>query len=258
MCMIDISNLSLALNGSAILNNISLTMNDGEIVGLIGKSGSGKTMLLKSIAGRIRSYGGTVTVRDPAARETERGRRKSVSYYGSAMPQNPEESLYNFLILARVAYKKPFRPFSDYDRQVTEEYLSALDLGRYSGARIGTLPDGIFRLAMLAHTLIGERHAVVFDNPTNDLDILSVRLFRNALARYVMNGSRVAVVSSNDLNFISQTADRIVILADGRIVETGTADIMTADTIRRHFGIDVLISRNIYNGKPEIHLFPDA
>ncbi|HNW28632.1 MAG TPA: ABC transporter ATP-binding protein [Spirochaetota bacterium] len=256
--MIDISNLSLTINGSAILKDISLTMNDGEIVGLIGKSGSGKTLLLKSIAGRIRSYGGTVTIQDTAAQGNRRGKLMSVSYYGSALPQNPEESLYNFLLLARVAYKKPFRPFSDYDRQVTEEYLSALDLGRYCDARISTLPDGIFRLAMLAHTLIGERHAVIFDNPTNDLDILSVRLFRNVLARYVMNGSRVAVVSSNDLNFISQTADRIVILKDGCIVETGTADIMTADTIKRHFGIDVLISRNIYNGKPEIHLFPDA
>jgi len=255
--MIDISNLSLTINGSAVLNNISLTMNDGEIIGLIGKSGSGKTLLLKSIAGRIRSYEGTVTIQDAAA-GNRKGPQRGVAYYGSALPQNPEENLYNFLLLARVAHKKPFRPFSDYDRQVTEEYLSALDLGRYGGAKISTLPDGIFRLAMLAHTLIGERHAVLFDNPTNDLDILSVRLFRNALARYVMNGSRVAAVSSNDLNFISQTADRIVILADGRIVETGTADIMTADTIRRHFGIDVLISRNIYNGKPEIHLFPDA
>jgi iron complex transport system ATP-binding protein len=256
--MIDISNLSLSINGSAVLKDISLTMNDGEIVGLIGKSGSGKTVLLKSIAGLIRSHEGTVSINSADDREKTKGTRSRVSYYGSAVPQNPEESLYNFLLLARVPFKKPFRPFSDYDRQVTDEYISALDLARYGEAKISTLPDGIFRLAMLAHTLIGESHAVIFDNPTNDLDIVSVRLLRNALSRYVMNGSRVAVVSSNDLNFISQTADRIIVMDDGRVAETGSSDIMNADTIRRYFGIDVLISRNVYNGKPEIHLFPDT
>ncbi len=256
--MIDISNLSLTINGSAVLKDVSLTMNDGEIVGLIGRSGSGKTVFLKSIAGRIHSYGGTVSIQNPAAQEKRRGSRKGVSYYGAAMPQNPEETLYNFLLLARVPFKKPFRPFSDYDRQVTEEYLLALDLARYGEAKISALPDGIFRLMMLAHTLISESPVVILDNPTNDLDIASVRLFRNALTRYVINGSRIAIVSSNDLNFISQTADRIVILEDGLIVETGTADIMNANTIKRYFGINVLISRNIYNGKPEIHLFPDA
>jgi iron complex transport system ATP-binding protein len=258
MCMIDISNLSLSINGSAVLQEISITMNDGEIVGFIGRSGSGKTVFLKSVAGLIRSYNGTVTLHVAGEDGNKRGPRNGISYYGSAVPQNPEESLYNFLLLARVPFKKPFRPFSDYDRQVTDEYLAALDLARYGKAKISTLPDGIFRLAMLAHTLIGEYPAVVFDNPTNDLDIVSVRLFRNALARYVMNGSRVAVVSSNDLNFISQTADRVVIMEGGRVAETGTVDIMNADTIKRYFGIDVLISRNIYNGKPEIHLFPDA
>lgn len=256
--MIDISNLSLSINGSAVLKDISLTMNDGEIVGLIGRSGSGKTLFLKSIAGRITSYEGTVSLQDAARQGKKRGTRRGVSYYGSAMPQNPEETLYNFLLLARVHFKKPFRPFSDYDRQVTDEYLAALGLAPYGGARISTLPDGIFRLAMLAHTLIGESPAVIFDNPTNDLDIASVRLLRNALSRYVMNGSRVVVVSSNDLNFIAQSADRVVIMEGGRIAETGAVNIINADTIKRYFGIDVLISRNIYNGKPEVHLFPDA
>ncbi len=256
--MIDISNLSLSINGSGILTEISLSMNDGEIVGLIGRSGSGKTVFLKSIAGLIRSYEGTVAINSTAAPGKKPGTGNMVSYYGAAVPQNPEESLYNFLLLARVPFKKPFRPFSDYDRQVTDEYLTSLGLDPYSGVRISALPDGIFRMAMLAHALIGESHVVIFDNPTNDLDIMSIRLLQKALSRYVMGGHRIAVISSNDLNFISQTVDRIFVMEGGRITESGTVDILDPDTIKRHFGIDVLISRNIYNGRPEIHLFPDT
>ena len=111
---------------------------------------------------------------------------------------------------------------------------------------------------MIAHAFIGEAYAVVLDNPTNDLDIASVRMLRKALSRYVMNGNRIAICCSNDLNFISQTADRILVMDAGRVVETGPPDMLDAELIKKYFGIDVIISKNIYNGKPEIHLFPDT
>jgi iron complex transport system ATP-binding protein len=256
--MIDINNLSLTIQGAAILGGITISMNDGETVGIIGKSGSGKTVFLKSVAGRIRTYRGSVSFNGAPLPRSAGGVGKTVSYYGAAVPQNPDEHLSNFLLLARVPYKKLLKPFSDYDRQVTEEFMDILGLMEYGNAAISTLPDGLFRLAMLAHTFISEAYTVILDNPTNDLDIVSVRMLKKALSRYVMNGNRIAVVCSNDLNFISQTADRVLVMDGGRIAETGTADILDAELIKRYFGIDVIISKNIYNGKPEIHLFPDT
>jgi iron complex transport system ATP-binding protein len=256
--MIDISNLSLTINGAAVLDGISVSINDGETVGVIGKSGSGKTVFLKSVAGLIRSYRGSVSFnRDPQGREAG-GDGKIVSYYGAAAPQNPDESLYNFLMLARVPHKKLLKPFSDYDRQITEEFMEILGLMPFGDVSIGTLPDGLFRLAMLAHAFIGEAYAVILDNPTNDLDIVSVRMLRKALSRYVMNGNRMAICCSNDLNFISQTADRILVMDAGRLAETGPPDMLDAELIKKYFGIEVIISKNIYNGRPEIHLFPDT
>jgi iron complex transport system ATP-binding protein len=256
--MIDISNLSLTINGTGILDGISMSVDDGETVGIIGRSGSGKTVFLKCVAGLIRSYRGSVTFsKVPQSREAG-GIGTIVSYYGASVPQNPDETLYNFLMLARVPYKKLLRPFSDYDRQITEEYMEILGLTPFGDAKIGALPDGIFRLTMMAHAFIGEAYAVVLDNPTNDLDIASVRMLRKALSRYVMNGNRIAICCSNDLNFISQTADRILVMDAGRVVETGPPDMLDAELIKKYFGIDVIISKNIYNGKPEIHLFPDT
>jgi iron complex transport system ATP-binding protein len=256
--MIDISNLSLTMNGAAVLDDISISINDGELLGIIGKTGSGKTVFAKSVAGLIRSYRGSVSIsRDPRRREAG-GNGKVISYYGASVPQNPDETLRNFLMLARVPHKKIFKPFSDYDRQITEEFMEILGLAPFGDVRIGTLPDALFRLAMLAHAFIGEAHAVILDNPTNDLDIVSVRMLRKALSRYVMNGNRIAICCSNDLNFISQTADRILVMDAGRVAVTGPADILDAELIKKFFGIDVIISKNIYNGKPEIHLFPDT
>jgi len=111
---------------------------------------------------------------------------------------------------------------------------------------------------MLAHTFISEAHAIALDNPTNDLDIASARRLKRAVGRYVMNGDHIVVISSNDLNFIAQAADRVIILDGGRVVGNGPVSILDQETVKRHFGTEVLISRNVYNGRPEFHLFPDV
>jgi iron complex transport system ATP-binding protein len=256
--MIDIKNLDFSINGAVILNGISASINDGETVGIIGRSGSGKTIFLKCIAGLTGNFRGSVAINGAPLPRRKPETRKIVSFYGADCPRNPEVALHEFLLDARIPYKKVFSPFSDYDRQITEEYTGLFGLGPYSEKKIGTLPDGIFRLAMLARTFIGEAYAVVLDNPTNDLDIGSVRMLKKVVGRYVMNGDRAAIVCSNDLNFISQTADRIFIMDGGRIVETCVADILDADLVKKYFGIDVIISKNIYNGRPEFHIFPDV
>jgi iron complex transport system ATP-binding protein len=256
--MIDIKNLSLSINGRRIVHDITATINDGEIIGVIGKTGSGKTMFLKTIAGQIPDHTGSISVGRVPQTSDQRVKSINVSYYSRAMPQNPDETLYNFLLLARIPYKKFFRPFTDYDRQVAEEYLSLLNLDSFRDEKLGTLPDGIFKRGMLAHTLIRESSAVLLDNPTNDLDIVSLKLLRRALMRYVMNGDRLVIMCSNDINFIAQTADTLLVMDNGRIAESGTADILNADMIKTYFGIDAIISHNVYNGKPEVHFFPDV
>jgi iron complex transport system ATP-binding protein len=256
--MIDIKNLSLVMNNSVILEDISVTVNDGETVGIIGKSGSGKTMFLKTVAGLVPASAGRVLFNGARLPKSRRSAATIVSYCGAAVPQNPDESMYNFLLLARMPYKKALRPFSDFDRQIAEEYIQVFGLEPFRDTSISVLPDGIFRRVLLAHALVRGAHALILDNPTNDLDIVSLRILKKAVARYVMNGSRVALICASDLNFISQTADRVFVMDEGRIVETGTVDMIDADLIKQYYGIDVIISRNIYTGKPEIHFFPDT
>jgi iron complex transport system ATP-binding protein len=255
--MIEINGLNLTIGGTAILSDVHLTINDGETLGIIGKTGAGKTSLLKCMAGSIKNFRGRTAYNGmPLPRRAGMAAR-TVSYCGAPAPGNRDETLYNFILLARVSYKKILRPFSDYDRQTADEYMEIFALGPYTDAPLGTLPDGVYRRAILAHTLVKEAYAVILDNPTNDLDFVSVKLLGKALARYVMNGDHAAVVCSNDLNFISHIADRIVLMDGGRIAETGNTDLLNSDLIKQYFGIDVIISKNVYNGRPEIQYFPD-
>ena len=255
--MIDVKQCSLSISGITVLDDITITLNDGETIGIVGKSGSGKTSFLKTLAHRIPGYGGSISVNGAPLPLLKSALEKEVTYCGPAVPANPDESLGEFLLQGRLPYKKAFRPYSDYDRQTVDEYADILDLTRLRAMKIGAVPDGAFRRALLARAFVRGSHAVLLDNPTSDLDITSVVLLQKAIARYVIEGNRLAVVCSGDLNFVSAVADRVLVMDGGRIAESGTVDILDADLIKRYFGIDVIISRNIYNGKPQIHSFPE-
>jgi iron complex transport system ATP-binding protein len=256
--MIEVKHCSLSMGGATVLDDVSLTINDGETVGLVGRSGSGKTALLKTLAGRMPKYGGSITVNGAPLPLLKADLERTLAYCGPALPGNPDETLGEFLIQGRMPYKKAFRPFTDYDRQATDEFADILDLSRLGAMKIGYVPDGTFRRALLARSLIRGAHAVLMDNPTSDLDLAAVRMLKKALARYVIEGNRIAVIGSGDLNFIADVADRVVVMDGGRIAESGPVEILNADLIKRYFGVDVIISRNIYNGRPQIHAFPDA
>ena len=256
--MIDVIHCSLSMAGIAVLDDVSLTLNDGETVGLVGRSGAGKTALLKTLAGRLPGHTGSITVNGGPLPSRRADLDRTVVYCGPAVPVNPEETLGEFLLQGRMPYKKTFMPFTEYDRQTTDRFADILDLARFGAMKIGYVPDGALRRALLARALIRGAHAVLMDNPTGDLDIASVRMLKKAIARYVIEGNRIAVICSGDLNFIADVADRVVVMDGGRIVEAGPVEILNANLIKRYFGVDVIISRNIYNGRPQIHTFPDA
>ena len=67
---------------------------------------------------------------------------------------------------------------------------------------------------------------------------------------------QLELFASGDLSFAAQTADRILVMEDGAVVEDIAPESLDADIIRRYFKTEVLVSRNIYNGRPEVHFFP--
>jgi iron complex transport system ATP-binding protein len=256
--MIEIKDLNFIYNDSHLLRNINLTLNDGEIIGITGRGGCGKSILLKIVAALIKEYQGEVLHNGRKIISYMRSDlQKIISYMDGEAPDNPDDSVYNFSLLSRITYKSMLKPFSDYDIQVTEDYLRALELDSIRDRKLGTLSDSLMKSVRLAHSFIREGEVLILDNPTEGLSIQKTSLIRKLILKYTINGDRIVVMASHDLNFLLQTADRIIIMDEGAVFEDGPPQMVDADCVKRYFGADVLISRNIYNGKPEVHIFPE-
>ena len=254
--MIDIKGLNFSCNKVKILNDINLAVNPGEVIGLIGKSGSGKTMLLKVIAGVLKGFTGSISIENmPLQSYSGKDISRKIS---CLLDINKEEiiddTVMNTLITARKSEKKFLNPYTEVDIQATEKYINLFHLNNYKDRKLLSLPQSIFKNSLIAHSFIKEADILLLDNPTSDMDINSILLLQKSLQRHVINGDKLSIIASNDLNFISQTVDRIILLDNGSIAAEGKPDIISSEMIKKYFNVDVLISRNIYSGKPIIHL----
>lgn len=257
--MIEINNVNFSIQDHPVIRDVTFTIDDGEIVGIIGVAGSGKSVLLRIISGLLKGNEGGVVINGVnIAGFSRHDMQKIVSYFTDREPENSDDTVYNFSLLSRTPYKNIFRPFSEYDLQVTDEYMENFSLAGHKEVILGQLSESMLKKVMLAHAFIREAPLLVLDNPTGNIDISSLAMLRKCLMKYVMNGERSVLMASNDLNFVLQTADRIIVLDGGSLVHQGPPDIVSADMIKKFFQTDVLISRNVYNGRPEVHLFPES
>lgn len=198
-----------------VLNNISLTLGEGHIHGLLGCNGIGKTTLLKIICGIMRPDSGSVTVDglNPILREPQMFRELMI------IPEEfdlPNVSLERYAKIASPLYPR-------FDMGAMRGYCEALNVD--SRERLHSMSMGQRKKAYIAFALACNVRMLLMDEPTNGLDIPSKSIFRRLLAGYV-DESRMVVISTHQVADVESVFDNIVILdGQGVVLNATTADI---------------------------------
>jgi iron complex transport system ATP-binding protein len=255
--MVEINNLFMQSEGIDVLKDISLSVNEGELFGIIGRASSGKSLLCSGLSG-LWGYDGSIKINGRELREIPvKEKNRLLSAIERRYAINPELTVSDFTLLSRVPNKQSFRSFSQEDREINDNYLRELSLYSQSLLTVGSLSESGLSLAMIAFSMVREAPLLILDEPTAYLDPEGSIVFSKALIKYLFNGGRTAVICSNDLNFLFQNADRIAIIHDGRIAEVLSPSEINAELLLKYFGIDTIITRNVYNGKPVVNIFSE-
>ena len=219
-----------AFGRRTVLDGIDLVVPTGGITSILGPSGGGKTTLLRLVLGMLRPTAGVVALdgvpldRLPAAAWAGVGAQIE---YPSAYPEL--DVVTNLALAARL------RGVARADvAGVVAAALDELDLARYARVRARRLSLGNRQRVGLAAALQHGPRLVVLDEPTNALDPRGIVLVREALVRRAAEGAAV-LVSSHHLDEVARIADRIVVLAEGRVV--GALDPAGTDLERSFFGM---------------------
>jgi iron complex transport system ATP-binding protein len=237
--------VSVTLDGRAVLRNVDLQANPGEVLALLGPNGAGKSTLLKALAGLLR-YEGRVEIGDfDVASLAPRKRAKRVSYVPQRSLLRSALTVREVVALGRYVHGGNLGGLSQNDKEAIEHALStthALDLHN----RIFTqLSVGEQQRVLLARALASDAPILLLDEPTAALDVgegLAVlRLIRDLAAR-----RHTIVVVLHDLGDARSTTDRALLLKEGRVVQQGhTQDVVSAEPIRAVYGVRLLENARI-------------
>lgn len=198
-----------------VLNNISLTLGEGHIHGLLGCNGIGKTTLLKIICGIMRPDSGSVMVDglDPMLREPQTFSELMI------IPEEfdlPNVSLERYAKITSSLYPR-------FDMGAMRHYCEALNVD--SRELLHSMSMGQRKKAYIAFALACNVRMLLMDEPTNGLDIPSKSIFRRLLAGYV-DDSRMVVISTHQVADVESLLDNIVILdGQGVVLNATTSDI---------------------------------
>jgi ABC-type polar amino acid transport system ATPase subunit len=223
MTVLDIRDLRLARGARSILNGVSLAVGRGDIVALMGLSGSGKTTVLRSIAGLEAFDAGDIAVDDVVirARTDPRAARRVLHQRVGMVFQFhflfEHLSALDNVCLAPVHVQRVTRASAG---ERARQLLDHLGVGHRAGALPRELSGGEAQRVAIARALAVNPPLLLLDEPTASLDPARCAELGRTLQQLSAEG-RTLVMTSHDDEFVEQFATRVVVLAGGVVVETG-------------------------------------
>ncbi len=211
MTILTLSNLTKRYGPQTALDAVSLSIEPGERIALLGHNGAGKSTLMKLVLGLIAADGGEIAVGGHAPGST--GARGLTAYL-------PENVAFHPALTGREQIQHYLRLRGEHVGRA-DELLERVGLADAARRRIGTYSKGMRQRVGLAQAIIGTPRLMVLDEPTSGLDPISRREFYALLDELAAGGAAV-LLSSHALTEVEARTDRIVILSQGKMVATGT------------------------------------
>ena len=228
---LSISGLSFAYEHNDILKDVSFSLEQGQIVVLLGPNGTGKTTLLRAINGILRPAMGRSLASCP-----RRDRAKIFGY----VPQRDEPqhlTVFDAVLLGRRPHIAWTVKKEDVEKVGT--VLRALSLEKFSLRFLDELSGGEFQKVVLARALVQEPKVLLLDEPTSSLDLKNQIDMLRTLRQIVQERNVAILMSIHDLNTSLRVADRLIFLRDGVVCAACRPAEATADLIGDVYGLPV-------------------
>ncbi|WP_336670183.1 ABC transporter ATP-binding protein [Tsukamurella sp. USMM236] len=246
---VEYSGVSVELGGRRIVENLSLTAESGEFIGVVGPNGSGKSTLLRCAYRALRPATGTVTVdgRDVTAISLEENARQVAAVMQHA-PFDIGFTAREIVETGRLPHRRRGVPLAAHRRAV-DGALAAAGAADLARRDFGTLSGGEAQRVLIARAFAQEPRVLVLDEPTNHLDVR--HQFAVLSAARDLGVTVIAVL--HDLNLAAQYCDRLYVLSEGALACSGTpAEILTPKTLRRYFDIGAHVLPHPRLGVPQV------
>jgi iron complex transport system ATP-binding protein len=235
--VIDLEGVSVELGGRRVLDSVSLSVDRGDLVGLVGPNGAGKTTLLRCINGVLAPDEGTVRIDGRrVAGLSAREHARLVATVPQSTSVGFDFSVREVVAMGRTPHRSRFGRTTDADRERVERALERAEVTELADRPVGSVSGGERQRVLLARALAQDAPALALDEPTASLDINhQVRTF--GLVRRLVEDGRTALAAIHDLDLAARFCDGLAVLSAGELLAAGPPEsVLTEELIETAFG----------------------
>ena len=221
--MIEVSHLTKKYGGHLAVDDVSFTVEDGQIYGLLGPNGAGKSTIMNILTGYLSATNGQVTVAGHPLPEEADEAKACVGYLPEQPPLYPEMTVGEYLNFAAELKKVP-------RAQRKEQVLRAArrtGLEKVLPRLIRSLSKGYKQRVGIAQALLGSPKIIILDEPTVGLDPAQVIEMRKLIRE--LGKAHTVILSSHILSEVQAVCQQVLILSKGKLAASGTLQELTAD-----------------------------
>jgi iron complex transport system ATP-binding protein len=256
MSIICANNINFSYAANPIIEDVSLIIDEAQIVAIIGPNGSGKTTFLKIINGTLFPDSGQMLI---DGRDTRLWPRQDLAKTVAIVPQEtaPIFSFYaeEIVLMGRFPRLSNYRFENKKDYRIVHEAMEKTDTLAFTNRRFDELSAGERQRVLIARALASEPKILLLDESTVFLDLKHQMQFLTLLRQLNVTQKLTVVFVTHDINLAAQHAGRIILLYCGKNYAIGNpAEVITAANIKEVYDVDVLVDHNPQNGLPRVTL----
>ena len=251
---LEIKGVSFSYGSRPALEDVTMSIEEGEIVSLVGPNGSGKTTLLKCINRILKLQKGTVLVEE---KDISKLKLKELAKILSYVPQSVSHSLPSTVFEIVLIGRKPHLDWnvSSRDKEIVLNILSLMGLKEMVLRQSNELSGGEYQKVLIARALAQEPQVLLLDEPTSNLDLKHQLDVLNLITSIVKEKNIAAVMALHDLNLASRFSDKMIFLNGGKIYDAGKPEtVLTERNIRKVYGVEAIVNEN----SGYLHIIPIA
>ena len=210
---IEVKNLIKTFGEKTIINNISFKVDSGEILAIVGFSGSGKSTVLKLICGLIEKDSGEINTSGDIA---------MVFQYSALIDSLNVADNISFALRERKELRKKYTETQI--KQIVKEKLALVGLQNVENKFPSELSGGMQKRVSFARAIVTSPNIILYDEPTAGLDPVSSTLIEDYIVRLKEETNAASIVVTHQMSTITRTADKIIMLYNGNVVFSGTPE----------------------------------
>ena len=248
---VRVRGLGVRFGRAEILRDISFDVVPGEVIGVVGPNGAGKSTLLRVLAGLVRYSGGEAALK---GRPVETLSPSALARFVAFMPQGTDPQPFSALetvLMGRYPHLGRFQLEGPRDRDIALRAMASTETDAFRDRHLNTLSGGERQRVLMARVLAQEGSIMLLDEPTANLDLRHRLGIMDLIREQAVARDAAVIVALHDLSLATRYCDRLLLLADGRLLAAGSPDaVLTVDNIRSAFGVESLVEPDPATGRP--------